>query len=775
MRCGGRNTFSVVLLLAALWLSTSALPSYASGEPKGKKDTVGFGEQPMMVEKIEVKAKRKKYDRDSPAVRLIKALVAGKDSINPYKNNNYVDFERYEKVVIAVDDFKEIDSAEKLNYLNDHTMINPHNGKTILPVSLREKVYLSERGRKVSLPYDTVVYTTASGIDDRFSETTILAFVNEMLPEVNLFDEHIYLARRKFISPLSRIAHTYYRYYLSGDTISYEGRRCVELEFFPFSKNSLSLRGTLTVDVDSLSEGSPYVRRAEVSIPRSSDINFVTGMHLLQTFERDSSGYLLPVIDDMSFDFSPVKQVDALNIRRINSYSGFVLSESEEGRMNIPLVAESFTLPEKFVATDDEKKVDELSTRFRKNGFWRFFEEVMMVCVDGYLQTGKKSYFDIGPIEQFLTGNAIEGTKISFGGTTSPNLSKYLFLDALVGYGFDDKKFKYDLSLEWSFLPKEMTYKEFPVHSLRFTYTYDIHSFSDGFDRLNNNNVFTWASRTDDTKLTYLQLYALRYSKEWQNHMGLNVYARNYTIYETKGISFAPTFGELPDYTMSEVELRFRYAPGEKIYQTRRARMNLNQYAFEMELSHIAGFKGVLDGDYSRNLTNFWAKGFVDVQPLGYINLYGSMGYEWGEVPYMLLPHPKTNMSYMSGTPEFFSMMMPLEYLYDRYLYLGFDYNLDGLILSRIPLVNKLNLRELFTFRGMVGHLSDKNNPALNPKLLPLPEGSQPMGKEPYIELGVGIDNILSLFRIDYVWRVTCLDAPEVSHGALLFNFELKF
>ncbi len=772
--CRGRvRFFCVVLLLVVVLLPTTVARVYDK-EPK-KKDTVEFGEKPVDVEKIEVRAKRIKYDKDSPAVRLLKELVAKRDSIDPMKHSDYVDFQRYEKVLISIDDFKDVDSSKKLSYLNDHTMVNPHSGKTILPVSLREKVYLSSRGKKMTLPYDTVVYNTSSGIDDRFSETTILAFVNEMLPEINLSDDHIYLARRKFISPLSRGAHNYYRFYLSGDTITYQGVRCVELEFFPVSKNSLSLRGTLTVDVDTLSPGSPYLRKAEISIPRTADINFVSGMHLEQTFELDSNGFLLTASDELSFDLSPLKQTDALNFIRTNIYSSFEFSDEKRGRKDVDSARLDFVLPENFVPTEEEKKVEALSQRFRKNVWWKIFEEVMMVCVDGYLQTGKTSYFDIGPIEQFLTGNVVEGTRVSFGGATSPNLSKYVFLDGLVGYGFDDEKIKYDVSLEWSFNPKKMTYKEFPMHSVRFTHSYDIHSFSDGFDRINNNNVFTWASRTDDTKLTYLELYQFRYSKEWENHMGLNFYARNYTIYETSSMSFAPEAGVLPDYSVSEFELRYRYAPGEKIYQTRRTRRNLNLYTLDMEFSHTTAVKGLFDGDYSRNLSTLSAFGYIDVQPLGFIDMYGSVGYEWNTVPYMLLPHPKTNMSYMSGSTEYFSMMMPLEYLYDQYVYLGFDYNLDGLIFSRLPWIKHLNLREIFTFRGIYGRLSDRNNPSVNTSLMSLPEGSSAIGDVPYIELGVGIDNIFSLFRIDYVWRVTYLDAPGVSQGALLFNYELKF
>ena len=39
--------------------------------------------------------------------------------------------------------------------------------------------------------------------------------------------------------------------------------------------------------------------------------------------------------------------------------------------------------------------------------------------------------------------------------------------------------------------------------------------------------------------------------------------------------------------------------------------------------------------------------------------------------------------------------------------------------------------------------------------LYTLPEGTSPMGKLPYLEMTVGVENILKFIRIDYVRRLT--------------------
>ena len=97
--------------------------------------------------------------------------------------------------------------------------------------------------------------------------------------------------------------------------------------------------------------------------------------------------------------------------------------------------------------------------------------------------------------------------------------------------------------------------------------------------------------------------------------------------------------------------------------------------------------------------------------------------------------------------------------------------------MNRIPLFKKLKLREVVSFRGLWGRLKEDNNPAVNPELFELPPGVvyQSLGKKPYMEMGVGIDNILKLFRVDYVWRLTYRDTPGVDRHGVRFQLHFSF
>jgi hypothetical protein len=122
--------------------------------------------------------------------------------------------------------------------------------------------------------------------------------------------------------------------------------------------------------------------------------------------------------------------------------------------------------------------------------------------------------------------------------------------------------------------------------------------------------------------------------------------------------------------------------------------------------------------------------------------------------------------------------MDPVEFINDWSATWYLSYFMGGLILNRIPVIRKLQLREVITFKGVIGGLSDRNNVNKTDDkvgLFQVPYSTYTLGKIPYMELGVGLDNILKIFRLDYVWRLTYRDHPNVSKGGLRFAFHIDF
>lgn len=45
----------------------------------------------------------------------------------------------------------------------------------------------------------------------------------------------------------------------------------------------------------------------------------------------------------------------------------------------------------------------------------------------------------------------------------------------------------------------------------------------------------------------------------------------------------------------------------------------------------------------------------------------------------------------------------------------------------------------------------------------------------PYMEAGVGLDNILRILRVDYVWRLTYRDTPGCNRSGLRIALHFTF
>ena len=120
--------------------------------------------------------------------------------------------------------------------------------------------------------------------------------------------------------------------------------------------------------------------------------------------------------------------------------------------------------------------------------------------------------------------------------------------------------------------------------------------------------------------------------------------------------------------------------------------------------------------------------------------------------------------------------MNALEFVSDQYVSFFFTYYLKGWIFNRIPGLKWFKLREVISFSGFYGSLTDKNNPEKNGENLYLfPAGSGTLGKAPYMEASVGIENIFKFMRLDYVWRLNYRNRPDIQTSGVRCTMHITF
>ena len=750
----------------------------------------------ITLNEVVVKPKKEKYSKkENPAVKFVKQVIASRESNDP-RNHDYFQYDQYEKMVFAMNDYhpkpKKNGKPGKFDFLIDF-VDTLDVGTTILPVSEKEKVESVYYRKEPKSEKRIVKGNKSSGVDEIFSRDGIQQFLNEVFREVDIFKNDIPLFLQRFVSPLSTIGPNYYKYYLL-DTLNVNGQKCVDLGFVPFNSETFGFTGHLFVTLDS----TFFVQKAILNVPKDINLNFVTGMTIEQTFERTPDSTRIITKDDINVNFKLSEKSKGMYARRLNIYSNHSFDEPDAERALVfKESAPVITLKDAYQQSEDfwtsnrpeeaikknPNSVEKLMAKFRSVPIFYITEKVVSVLVSGYIPTNKdplKSKFEFGPMNTAISGNAIEGARFRVGGTTTTAFSRNLFFDGYMAYGTKDEKLKYDALVEYSFNDRKEYRKEFPLNSIRLEYMYDINQLGQQYMYASKDNMFLAWKRQKDTRATYLRQAELTYYHEHYNGLAYGAVIRNRREYATEYAVFdriGPdgAISPVKSYDMTELELKFRYAKDEKFYQTRNLRYPITFDALIFNFSHVMAKKDLLGSSYDYHRTDigiqkrFWFSAF------GYVDLITKAGKVWNKVPYPLLILPNANLSY-TIQPESYTNMNAMEFISDEYASWDLTYYMNGNLLNRLPLVKKLKWREVFCFRGLWGHLTDKNNPMNGGEGLYLfPNGSYTLGKAPYMEASIGIENIFKFLRLDYVWRLNYRDHPGIQTKGVRFMMRMSF
>ena len=718
----------------------------------------------VQLDEVVVQKGKEKYSKkNNPAVEMIKRLRARRDDNDPKRFPHY-GYTQYERMMIGFGDLDGLVSKpEEQKWIDEYADTSMLTGKRVLPFSIKETVardyYSSDpKGHK-----QVVLGTKSAGIDERIDQENVKKVLDDFMGEIDIFQNDVTLLTNRFVSPLSRIAVDFYKFYLN-DTVMVDGERCAVLSFVPFTPQTFGFLGRLYV---SLEDSTMFIKRVSMGVPYDINLNYVERMSIEQDFERASNGSRLKVHDNVEVSLKLLSSLPVMFARRETSYRDHNFERPEGGVFNNKaektIESSAAYMPDEFW---QEYRPPEVRTttatmkglmqRLRGSKLFYWAEQVLVVMVNGYLPTAKVSKFDIGPLNTTISGNSLEGLRLRLGGITTVNLSRHLFARGYVAYGFRDEKFKYMGSLEYSFSPKKTLDQEFPIHSLRLSHRYDVDKLAQHYLYTNQDNVFLTLKRHKDVRMQYLRTTRLEYRHEWYNHFSIALGIEHNIHEATQYVPFIYTDGTMRQrYTQAGFTAQLRFAPGETFYQTRSYRIPINMDAPIITLNQTYMPKGFMGSLHEVNKTElglqkrFWFSAF------GYADVIIKGEKVWSKAAYPDLLMPNVNLSY-TIQPESYTLMKPMEFINDQALSWDLTYWGNGILMNRLPLIKKLRLREVLTLRGIWGSLSDKNNPATSNDVFLFPTDAlcQPMGNKPYMEAGVGLDNIFTILRVDYVWRL---------------------
>ena len=762
-----------------------------------------LGQKTIYVERdlkeVTVKPKKQRYKRKgNPAVELMRKVIDAKAN-HSLEQNDFVSYYKYQRVTTGFDNISQhkADSMKLLQHplLKQQVEYCPQTDKYILPLHYVETAthHLWRREPKIERNY--VLGTNSEGVTDLLPiGDEVNTVVQSLFTDINIYDDVIDFLSRRFTSPLSsRAAISFFQFFIE-DTVEVDSKACIQVSFVPQNPQDFGFSGRLWI----LNDSTYRVHKGLLHLPLRSSVNYVNALTIEQRFTDLPNGQRVLQTDDLFAELGIIKGHRAAFVHRATNYTSIstdtipdeAFRKSDKLREGTTNVEDPDFWARHRVDTlsKAEGRLSDVVNSFQQLRGAGFFLYVMRAVINNYFETSRytnESKIDIGPVMSMYSNNFIDGPRVRLGFQTTAKLLPKLFFKGYAAYGFRSRNWYGMGEVEYSFLRKKEAPHEFPRHSITAQFRQDVFSPADmmwqhGRDK---DNVWTSFKTQDVTHMMFQRHFLLRYEYETNNHLDFKFQAKHARITPCGDLFYRRLDGEMVEHLYtSDLMLSLRWAPGEQIINSKQRRHYVNRNNPVFTLSHTCGIKGILGSDYNYNVTELTAYKRIWLNSYGKISLNLRGAVQWNRVPFPLLLMPVANNSYII-TRDMFCMINNMEFINDRYLSFQAEWDLSGKLFNRIPLLKKLKLREVIGFKALYGRLSAKNNPALHPgdhDLYEMPSRDgvpivHEMGNVPYMELNVGIHNILKIIRIDYVYRINYHDFPGVKKHGVRFALEFDF
>lgn len=724
----------------------------------------------IVLPELDVKARKDHYTkRGNPAVALMRRLRHDASLQSPLQDSIYT-FREYERIVISLNDVSDsVGQDGKFSFLNQYVDSSNITGTRHLPLSVREKLSnhyyrLSPKGHR-----EVIYGVRREGLDELFDEGNVAVILEDMLRPIDIFSNDITLLGDRYVSPLSAIGPDFYKYYI-GDTLVTDGAQLASLEFAPRNSASHGFVGRLWYDyADSLL----MIRNVEMSLPPGVNVNFLKKLRVSQRYSTSITGRRVYTSDRLILELELLPGTPGLlverELRSVAHRSGSGIDPSPFYRIaEVSQTSDAWLHDDDFwdrhrigVGGDPAELMARMMEQMRSVGSYRAAEKLIKIIASGYIPTATKSKLDIGPINSLVSFNDVEGTRLRVGALTTAAMNRRWFGRGYVAWGTRDHRWKGGGEVEYSFIDKQLHSREFPIRSIKASASYDTYAPGQQFALTSPDNLFLSLRHGKDTLMLYRREVKIEYVHELENHLSWQIALHSNRDYSTRYLSWYVGGVDLSHVDFTGVTATMRYAPGEKFYQTRSKRLPINSDApvFKLTQSFIPGH--ILNNRWQVVRTDLAIQKRWWFSAFGYLDTTIKGGHVWSRSPYTQLIIPNANLSY-TIQPESYSLLSEMEFIMDSYISIDATYFGNGIVFNHIPGFKKFKLREVVGFSGFWGHLSKHNDPKFDNTLPCFPSSTQELRNTPYMEVSAGLDNLLSLFRVEWVWRLSYLDNPGI-------------
>ncbi len=739
--------------------------------------TVVLSEGQQLKEVVLYSGKTSK--KDNPALDILRKIWERrrKNGLNMFDQYQY---DKYEKVEF---DMNTIDSAfmknrifKGMEFIFDHVDTSSVTGKTYLPVFINENLSKVYGDNTTNSKKEITEANKNSGFSDN---QQIIAFVKDLYADYDIYDNYLKFFDKDFVSPLSRTGINVYNYVLHDSTYI-DDKWCYNIVFYPRRKNELTFKGNFWVNDTTFA-----IKKISMAASKSANINWVRDIYIEQEFEVMNDSVFLLVRDHMMSDFAlnkkekskgvygkrttlfrnhefNIKKPDDFYRKEVNYYDETINNRSDD-----------YWAENRFESLNkDEKAIYKMLDTLKTVPKFKRLYTVVATLGSGYYQIGN---FDYGPIFSTFGYNDVEGIRVRTGGRTYFGQNDPWRIEGYTAYGFKDNRFKYGISGKWMVDKKKRIIlsggnrRDIEQTGVSLTATNDVlgRSFASSslFASGDNSKLTDINFTTFSAEIEPVKNLVFRTSFNYRTLKTASPETFNMDYYVDPNDPSQGTKGTVNQY---EYNIQIDYTPLRRTigYGVERSDVDLN-YA-RLYLNFTQGVKGLFGSDFEYQKLQFYYRQPVLVGGFGRLFTTLEAGKIFGAVPLGLMGIVPGNQSYFI-IENTYNLMNYYEFVADEYVSLHFEHDFNGRFFSRIPLLRDLNLREIVGIKGIYGTVSQKNIDLNASSIIyRAPE-------DVYWEYHAGVGNIFKVLRVDFAWRGSYLNLPDINKFAVKATFGFHF
>ena len=563
------------------------------------------------------------------------------------------------------------------------------------------------------------------------------------------------------LSPLASSGNTYYNYFLI-DSLQVGAEKHYLLHFRTKNPFYATFNGEMTID-----SATYALRSIKASQPAQSNINYLKEFTIQQTFSPTNQLQDEQINMLMDFAIKTTSYQDSTHV-----FPTLLLTRKKQ------FTKQSNDLPTMEIMDESSDIVLPALDSLNNTPLFKTAKLVAYVLQTGCIPTTK--YIEIGKVHHVFKLNKQEGLRVGIPLRTTEELWKNLCLEAMVAYSTGDRAWKGFGQINIAF-PTARRHHMYLKYSDEYIYS-DVDDF---YEYLRENNVFN-----PQINMVTRMMQGVPFNPEYYyNTMSRRQEAR---------VQF---FDDWNKYLETQAYLKvgkLGYGEATRDYSSQptisystlgaSARISFNERKVDsyFHRRHIYNhlpiiYLGAELGSYRlENMPSYRMFGNVQLMLRQNINL--GMGGEldyllqagmiFGQVPFPLLHHFTSNQTH-TFDPYRFSLMNNYQYAADKYIALHAHWNGKGVLFNLIPGIRYLRLRELMELKVAYGGLSQSHQSVLAFPVTQTGYNTLHALNKPYVEMGVGIGNILRIGEVYGIFRLTQLKDPTCPWWAVRFRLHL--